>query len=99
MNLFTQYKNVFVAIILIGIAFFAYSFFAGGEDDAVLTEVATNGNSSVDNELIALLLELKSIRLDETVFTDPAFQSLQDFSQTLVVEPVGRVNPFAPLGR
>ena len=99
MNIFTQYKNVFVIVALVLIAFIGYSFFVNGNKEEVLTNVNVEGNTRVDNELIALLLELKSIRLDESVFADTTFQSLQDFSQTLVLEPVGRVNPFAPLGR
>ena len=49
-------------------------------------------------DLIALLLELKSIKLDTAILQNPTFLTLQDFSVTLIPEPVGRVNPFAPLG-
>lgn len=50
-------------------------------------------------EILALLAELKSVRLDESIFSDPIFQSLQDTSVELNQEPKGRPNPFAPLGK
>jgi type II secretory ATPase GspE/PulE/Tfp pilus assembly ATPase PilB-like protein len=53
----------------------------------VLTSENTGAAAPADQDLIALLLDLKSISLDEQIFSDPAFQSLSDFSQDLVAEP------------
>lgn len=49
-------------------------------------------------ELLSLLLELKALELNESLFSDPAFRSLRDMSQELAPQPAGRTNPFAPLG-
>lgn len=57
------------------------------------------GNSQKGREILALLAELKSVRLDESIFSDPMFQSLLDTSVELNPEPKGRPNPFAPLGK
>ena len=46
---------------------------------------------------MGVLLDLRAIRLDGQIFSDPAFQSLRDSSVDIVLEPIGRVNPFAPL--
>jgi hypothetical protein len=71
-----------------------------GTDGAVLTESTTGaleGQSTAERELLDSLLTLRAIKLDDSVFRDPAFMSLRDFSTQIVSEPVGRPNPFAPL--
>ncbi|MBI5005124.1 MAG: hypothetical protein HZC03_00765 [Candidatus Lloydbacteria bacterium] len=49
-------------------------------------------------EILALLLNLKSLKLDASIFSDPSFQSLADFGQNIPARPHGRGNPFAPIG-
>ena len=98
MNLFARYRTTLVVIALIIAAFLIYSFFFAGKEEAVLSQSGGTENAAVENELIALLLELKALKLDDSIFSSLTFQSLQDFSQALVAEPVGRPNPFAPLG-
>ena len=99
MNLIKKYQNIFIiGGLLIG-AFVVYSiFFTGGNDAALTAQDVDPSQSAVEQELISLLLELRSITLDTTIFSDTRFQSLEDFSQDIVAEPVGRTNPFAPLG-
>lgn len=98
MPFFTRYQNIIIAAVLVIAAFVVYTFIFGGEEEPVLGEREVSETATVDNDLISLLLELRSINLDDAIFNDVAFQSLVDFSQELVPEPVGRVNPFAPLG-
>jgi hypothetical protein len=63
------------------------------------TASSGGGGNVKGREILALLADMKKIKLDESIFSDPAFQSLQDLSIELVPEPKGRPNPFAPLGR
>lgn len=63
------------------------------------TAPAAEENNQKGREILALLADLKSVRLDDSIFSDPAFQSLQDTSVELTAEPKGRPNPFAPLGK
>ena len=64
----------------------------GGADS--LDEVA-----SLDQDFLPMLLSVKTIRLDDSIFSDPAFMSLVDGSIELIPEGnEGRPNPFAPLG-
>ncbi|MBI3573848.1 hypothetical protein HY090_02255 [Candidatus Kaiserbacteria bacterium] len=98
MSFITRYKTVILVIVLVIIAFFAYSYFFTGAPQAVLSSQAVSANTAIDQDLINLLLTLRAIRLDDSLFTNANFQSLQDFSKDLVPEPVGRANPFAPLG-
>ena len=98
MNLFTKYKNIITILVVLVIGFFVYSaFFKPAGGDALIAQDISPAQTAVEQELIALLLELRSIRLDLSVFDDPEFQSLTDFSQDLIPEPVGRPNPFVPL--
>lgn len=61
--------------------------------------VSTDGTPSVANDFITLLLSVKNIKLNDTIFSDKAFISLHDSSIMLVPDGnEGRPNPFAPLG-
>jgi hypothetical protein len=98
MSIISKYKTTILVGILVIVAFIVYSYFFTGAPPQALTVTAATSTAEVDQDLIALLTTLKSIKLDAAIFSDPTFQSLQDFSQALVPEPVGRQNPFAPLG-
>lgn len=53
---------------------------------------------SVDKDFLPLLLSVKNIRLNDSIFSDPAFMSLTDSSIVLIPDMnEGRPNPFAPL--
>jgi hypothetical protein len=55
--------------------------------------------TGVGEGFLSLLLSVKSIKLDDTIFSGPAFASLKDSSIVLVQEGnEGRPNPFAPIG-
>jgi hypothetical protein len=64
------------------------------------TGVSTSGqNIEVDQNFIADLQSVKSIRLDDAIFSDPAFATLRDSSIILIPDGTeGRPNPFAPIG-
>lgn len=69
----------------------------------ITTDVIGNSGSPsediADRELVESLLTLRAITLSGSIFTDPAFRSLKDFGTPIVAEPVGRPNPFAPIGQ
>jgi len=98
MNILTRYKNIIVTLLVVAAGFVAYSvFFTGGNTNTLTAQNVDPAQTAVEQELIALLLQLRSIRLDLAIFDDAKFQNLKDFSQELVPEPVGRSNPFSPL--
>ena len=70
-----------------------FSYFSGG-DDASLTSTPVDGSVVVTQELISILGELRNIKIDESIFTDPVFMSLNDFGVVIDNQPVGRRNPF-----
>jgi hypothetical protein len=66
--------------------------------DQLVTENFAESGSPVqaERDIVATLLQLRTVSLDGTVFINPAFRALQDFGSEIVTEPVGRENPFAP---
>lgn len=99
MNLFKRYQNVITVGLVVIAAFIAYSIFFTPDTGGPLTAAEVSGGTEgvVEQELISLLLELRSITLDPAFFNDERFRALKDFSQEIIPEPVGRQNPFAPL--
>ena len=96
MNFLKQYQTIFIFILIVVVLYGGYAYFFSAPTSAPLTtEVAPQ--VGLDQDLIALLFQLKAIRLDASIFDDPTYKSLVDFGRDLVPEPVGRPNPFAPL--
>src|SRR3989344_1254522 len=95
---FSKYKTfIFIAvgaIIVIGI-WLSYS--SDTPSDSLLTTEVLGGGL-VDKELVDTLLQLRSVTLSAAIFSEPAFTQLQDFGTEIIPEPIGRPNPFAPLG-
>jgi hypothetical protein len=97
MSFFSQHKLIAIVLIIV-VLFGAWYALSGSSVPApALTTTPLAGASTADQTLIATLLQLRSVKLDGTIFSDPAFAALQDFSTPIVSEPVGRPNPFAPL--
>lgn len=82
----------FVLLIVIG------WYVLSGQSSPAPTLVRTSANSNAPGEqLVSTLLTLRAVTLSGTIFSDPVFQSLKDFSTQIVPEPVGRTDPFAPV--
>jgi hypothetical protein len=99
-----QHMILFGLLIVVLVGAVLYGMTSGGvaDDSLLTTEVIDSGSPSedtADRELVESLLTLRAITLSGTIFTDPAFQKLQDFGTMIVPEPVGRANPFAPRGQ
>ncbi len=90
-------KNILISLVVMLGCFFAYQYW--GEAATSSSQLISTGNvSEVGDETLQLLSELKTLVLDEDIFTDKVFQNLEDFSMELQPQPVGRNNPFAPVG-
>ena len=97
-NFILSHKIIVVVVALL-LAIFVWIGLSSGNpsSDSLLTTEVVN-NEGPDKDLIATLLALRAVKLDASLFSDPAFVSLKDFSTQIIPEPVGRPNPFAPLG-
>ncbi|HEY4516780.1 MAG TPA: hypothetical protein VJG64_02440 [Candidatus Paceibacterota bacterium] len=98
MDWILRHKIVAVVIVILvaGVAWYMLS--GTSSDDSVLTSETETVAPAGAQDLLDSLLALRSVSLDGTIFTNPAFQILRDLTTPITPEPVGRPNPFAPLG-
>jgi hypothetical protein len=92
-----------------------YVFFIKGNNEPEANLVASSGSSSLPNmdgstanatpdakiaqDFLDLLLSVKNIKLDDSIFSEAAWDSLKDSSIELIPPgDEGRPNPFAPFG-
>jgi hypothetical protein len=76
-----------------------YFLFFNDSEEALLTN-GISGAQQAELEtqaLLAQLQDLQKIKIDQSIFSDPRFMSLEDFRQQLTDEATGRLNPFAPV--
>ncbi len=81
------------AIILLLAGYFYYSY-SGGSSTATLT---ASESAVISKDLLSSLSNLRTIRLDNSIFSDASFKSLTDFGVVIPQQAVGRPNPFLPL--
>ncbi|MEK7219148.1 MAG: hypothetical protein AAB687_00545 [Patescibacteria group bacterium] len=105
----SKIKNIAILVTIVVVLVLSYIFFIKPSTDTTnlisATPVSTPdmlaraGDSTVARDFLTLLLNVKNIKLDDTIFSDKAFTSLRDSSITLTTDGTeGRPNPFAPLG-
>jgi hypothetical protein len=102
--MFKKYKNIILIIVIAVVIFFVYTKFFSSSDQQSndLLLVAGSGRAveevATGREFLSILLELRSLRLDESIFEDELFLVLKDFSQEVSPQPAGRPNPFLNIG-
>ena len=93
-------KNNKIVVILVGVGIAALAWYllsGSAVPERILSQNAVDQErQGVEAELITFLLEVRNIRLNAQIFSNPAFLQLKDFSTEIVPEPTGRDNPFAP---
>ncbi|HEY4514122.1 MAG TPA: hypothetical protein VJH69_02250 [Candidatus Paceibacterota bacterium] len=96
MKYILRHKLLLVLVVLLLIGFIWYG--SGDESSSPLTTEDTDVNNP-SREIVTKLLALQVVTLTGTIFSDPAFKGLKDFSTQIIPEEMGRPDPFAPLGR
>jgi len=104
-------KNIIIFVSIGAVLVLTYFFFIrtpAPEDNLVVSSTsgslegaaAMEGEVAAAREFLTLLLSVRNIRLDDSVFSDAGFKNLDgSHSITLVQDgSEGRPNPFAPLG-
>ena len=93
-------KIIMIAILAI-LVFSALYFFVFNKK-APITVLDQFGNpveaQVVGQDLVDLLNQIQAVTLDESLFRNPAFIHLTDYSIVLPEEPRGRQNPFDTIG-
>lgn len=85
-----------VAILIIGYVGYLYTT-RDRSGDALLSSVSSGSTVAVDGDLLNALRQLRQIKLDTSIFSNPTWLSLNDFSKTITPQDSNRQNPFAPL--
>lgn len=90
-------RNKFVigAIVLVVLFGAWYGLTSSSAPASVLTSASPDASPG-DQDIVATLVQLQAITLSGTIFSNPAYQSLQDDTVSIQSEPVGRSDPFAP---
>ncbi|MEK9181521.1 MAG: hypothetical protein AAB786_00670 [Patescibacteria group bacterium] len=104
-------KNIIIFLVIGIILVLVYIFFikASPDEDASLVSslpdsqepmtTISGDTSAIAQEFLALLLNVKNIKLNDAIFSSNAFRSLHDSSIILIPDGnEGRPNPFAPIG-
>lgn len=109
----SKIKNIIIFIVIATLIILAYVFFikkSPEEQNLVSSLPLSNNtilpvadvlgqNSLIAQDLLSVLLSVKSIKLDDAIFSDEAFINLKDSSISLNPSgDEGRSNPFAPIG-
>jgi Na+/melibiose symporter-like transporter len=92
-------KKIILPLIIIIIGFVAYSiFFKKDESTSLLKKEVATSSDVLGADIIRAINQISSLELRRDVFNDPIFKTLVDRSEEIKPEPVGRQNPFAPIG-
>lgn len=103
-------RNIIIFVVIGTALVLVYIFFVkpSGESEtpslvssspSAVTNTAIVDNSAVTQEFLTLLLSVRSIKLNDTIFSDKAFGTLLETPIDLAPDGTeGRPNPFAPLG-
>lgn len=96
-------KNIILIVALVVVAVVGYFIFTGGDDTAEAPLVGVQAGAASTGMAQEIVIELNRLRALQSIngdfFANPAFVSLRDFTQTVVPQPIGRNNPFAPIGQ
>jgi hypothetical protein len=107
-------KGVIIIIVVVAVIALALSLMKSKKEDSSALQSTTGATAgvlpgtqgensealTVSDQFLRLLLSMQNIELDQSIFVDPAFTSLEDFSVNIIPRNnEGRVNPFAPVGR
>ncbi|MEI7463553.1 MAG: hypothetical protein WCK03_04145 [Candidatus Taylorbacteria bacterium] len=93
-------KTIIIIVVLIvasAIAYFYYESSNTVTNSGLETTAETTDAQAAGARVLSLLNQIKSIKIDTTVFKDPSYLSLRDYSVEIPQDNVGRSNPFAPL--
>lgn len=96
LDIIKQNKIILIVLVIIIAGFAWYGLAERTPTNTLLTNDSRAESSVAEQEILRLLLDMRSIRLDSSIFENPAFASLRDFGRSIVPEPVGRTNPFEP---
>ena len=95
----TPHKTWIWVTVIIVVAAIGYFYFTGSSAPASSTLVSSpeSDSAAVGAQVLSLLNQIQSLKIDTAIFSDPGYQTLRDYSVAIPPVNVGRPNPFAPL--
>lgn len=93
-------KTTVIIILIVIMGAFVYFYISGSklsDDSALLQGSSPDISDNVGAEVLALLNQIQSLKIDPTIFSEPVYKTLIDYSVPIPPQPVGRTNPFAPV--
>jgi hypothetical protein len=97
MKNFFSSKSTIVVIVIVVILAAIYFYYNGSSAPSSSTGlVASQSDQTIGTAELSLLGQVESLKVDPSLFQDPAYTGLQDYTRDVPSEPVGRPNPFEP---
>ena len=94
-------NNILVIILVIIVGMVAF-WYLGKNNNNVSTSSITadtaTSNSADAKYIYNILQEMAQVNLDDSIFSNPVFQSLKDNTISFAPQAAGRNNPFSPVG-
>ena len=97
-NIFHSKTGIIVIIVVI-ILVIAYFYYEGGSGSSTASTSLLQqqaSDQSIGAAELSLLDQIQSLKIDTSLFQDPAYKTLVDYSVPIPQDGVGRPNPFAP---
>ncbi len=100
----TSSKSTIIAlVVIVAVALLLYFYYKGNPNDdstSSLTVVSAESQEAraSSDRVLSLLSEIRSLNIKNTLFTNPVYKSLVDYTIAVPDQPIGRINPFAPVG-
>ncbi|MFA6324897.1 MAG: hypothetical protein WCX46_01575 [Candidatus Paceibacterota bacterium] len=105
----SKIKNIIILVVIGIVLVLVYFFFlkpdpaepnlTTSNDVSNTGIVGADATNAIGADFLATLLNVKSIKLDDSIFSSLVFTTLKDSSIELILgQTEGRPNPFAPIG-
>ncbi len=99
MEIIKKYKNILIGVGVLALVFAGYLYFRSDNSASeILTATEPPPEAELaGQEILSVLNELHGLHIDGSVFQNPVFKSLIDYTVATTAEPLGRPDPFKPL--
>lgn len=97
----SKITKIIATIVFLGGGGYLVYFYFGAQQPNVTARDNTPSTSTeeINQKFVQSLAGISTIVLDKSIFSNPAFISLVDYSNPLIPEPtIGRTDPFLPIG-
>ena len=91
-------KKILIGLAVLVLGGLGYYFFFSSSSTVPVGLLVPSDGQVVGQDVLVLVEKLRTISIDQNVFSEALFTSLQDRTVSLTPESQGRQNPFALIG-